>query len=169
MTSDDQLTFLSIGSYLMLLLLLFLTFLVLNLLGAYVKMPMAADDLELSKLNSDTRYSIMFGPDKCGTDNKVHFILQHKNPVSNVWEEKHFNTTIPIKGDKRKTHLYTLHIKNNNDFEIYIDMKSASKGNLLTHMKPSINPNEEIDDETDKQPEGVTNPNCNHHLRIRTD
>ena len=130
---------------------------------------MAADDLELSKLNSDTRYSIMFGPDKCGTDNKVHFILQHKNPVSNVWEEKHFNTTIPIKGDKRKTHLYTLHIKNNNDFEIYIDMKSASKGNLLTHMKPSINPNEEIDDETDKQPEGVTNPNCNHHLRIRTD
>ena len=127
---------------------------ILIYLGAYVKLPLAAESLDLSKLNSDTRYSIMFGPDRCGAHNKVHFIIQYENPVSKVWEEKHFNTTIKIKDDKLRFHLYTLHIKNNNDFEIYIDKKIAGKGNLLTHLHPAINPPKEIDDETDKQPDG---------------
>lgn len=119
-----------------------------------MKLPIAFETLNLSELNSDTRYSVMFGPDKCGTNNKVHFIIQYENPVSKIWEEKHFNTSISIKSDKIKFHLYTLHIKNNNDFEIYIDKKLAGKGNLLTHLDPAINPPTEIDDPTDSQPDG---------------
>lgn len=46
--------------------------------GAYVKLP-RADASDLSLFNDDTPYSIMFGPDKCGSNaNKVHFILQHE-------------------------------------------------------------------------------------------
>lgn len=116
---------------------------------------MASETLDLAKLNSDTRYTVMFGPDKCGTNNKVHFIIQYQNPVSKVWEEKHFNTTIAIMSDKLRTHLYTLHIKSNNDFEIYIDKKEVGKGNLLTHMVPPINPAAEIEDVTHTQPDGV--------------
>jgi Calreticulin family len=29
-------------------------------------------------------YHSMFGPDKCGATDKVHFILQHRNPVSGM-------------------------------------------------------------------------------------
>jgi Calreticulin family len=40
--------------------------------GAYVKLPRATDGLNLELLNNDTPYTIMFGPDKCGsTNNKV--------------------------------------------------------------------------------------------------
>ena len=115
---------------------------------------MVAADLDLSQLNSDTRYSIMFGPDKCGSNNKIHFIIQYQNPISKEWEEKHFNTTIAMKSDKLKTHLYTLHIKSNSDFEIYVDMKEASRGNLLTHLTPPINPEKYVDDKDDRQPAG---------------
>jgi hypothetical protein len=31
----------------------------------------------------------MFGPDKCGNDNKLHFIFRHKNPKNGTIEEKH--------------------------------------------------------------------------------
>jgi calnexin len=31
----------------------------------------------------------MFGPDKCGSDSKLHFIFRHMNPLTKVVEEKH--------------------------------------------------------------------------------
>ena len=107
--------------------------------GAYVKLPRSGEDL--SNLNSDTPYTIMFGPDRCGSNNKVHFIVQFQNPISKQWEEKHFNETIPIRSDK-KTHLYSLVIRKDSSFEIFIDSVSVStkNANLLTHMIPSINP-----------------------------
>ena len=57
--------------------------------GAYLKLLKDDSDLNLSALKDDTPYTIMFGPDKCGTTNKVHFIFRHQNPVSKEWEEKH--------------------------------------------------------------------------------
>lgn len=94
----------------------------------------------------------MFGPDKCGSaNNKIHFILQHQNPLNASWEEKHFNNTAAVKMDK-KSHLYTLVLRADNTFETFIDMKSSREGNLLTHMRPPINPPKEIDDPTDKKP-----------------
>jgi calnexin len=123
----------------------------LNCGGAYIKLLRDTPDLDVANLNGDTPYTIMFGPDKCGTVNKVHFILQHQNPLTGAWEEKHSNETAAQKGDK-KTHLYTLNIKSDNSYEVYVDKKLSKHGNLLTHMKPSINPPKEIDDPTDAKP-----------------
>ena len=39
--------------------------------GAYLKLLTAEDGLDLTLLNDKTPYTIMFGPDKCGTDAKV--------------------------------------------------------------------------------------------------
>ncbi len=36
-----------------------------------------------------TPYTIMFGPDKCGSDAKLHFIFRHVNPKNKTIEEKH--------------------------------------------------------------------------------
>ncbi len=58
---------------------------------------------------------------------QVHFILRHQNPVTGKWEEKHAKNPPAIKGDQ-KTHLYTLVIRPDNSFEIFIDKESAKKG-----------------------------------------
>jgi len=124
---------------------------VLNCGGAYIKLPRVSDSFDMSKLDSNTPYTIMFGPDKCGANNKVHFIVQFQNPVTLDWEEKHFNETVPIRNDK-KTHLYSLVMRKDNNFEIFIDSVLFKKGNLLTHMIPAINPPKEIDDPSDSKP-----------------
>jgi calnexin len=122
----------------------------LNCGGAYIKL--LRDTTDLSSLDSQSPYTIMFGPDKCGGTNKVHFIVQHQNPVTKVWEEKHYNETIPVRAD-RHTHLYTLVLRKDQSFDIFVDEKLAKSGNLLTHMLPSINPPTMIDDPTDSKPE----------------
>lgn len=123
----------------------------LNCGGAYIKLLRDTNDLSI--LDNSSPYSIMFGPDKCGSTNKIHFIVQYQNPVTKEYEEKHFNETIPMRGD-RSTHLYTLILYNDEDnsFEILIDNKSAKTGSLLTHMVPAINPPKEINDPTDFKP-----------------
>mmetsp|Transcript_21763 Transcript_21763/g.19831 ORF Transcript_21763/g.19831 Transcript_21763/m.19831 type:complete len:520 (+) Transcript_21763:44-1603(+) len=122
--------------------------------GAYIKLPRYTDSLDLNYVNNETPYSLMFGPDRCGSNsNKAHFIIQHQNPNKQTWEEKHFNQTAAIKTDK-KSHLYTLHIRNaDNSFDLYVDKKITKGGNLLKNMNPPINPPSEIDDPTDFKPE----------------
>jgi hypothetical protein len=120
--------------------------------GAYVKLPRVGSDVNFSDLNADSPYSIMFGPDKCGPSAKVHFIVQYKNPVTEEWEEKHV-VEPPLPLTDRKTHLYTLHIKPDSSFEIFIDKESVKTGSLLTDMEPPINPPEFINDPTDFKPD----------------
>ena len=86
--------------------------------GAYVKL--VREDINFSDLRDSTPYTIMFGPDRCGSNNKVHFILQHQNPVTKVWEEKHAKDVPAIKTDSL-SHLYTLLVRTDNSFEIFID------------------------------------------------
>ena len=66
--------------------------------GAYLKVPAASSGLDLGALEPDTPYIVMFGPDKCGTTNKVHFILRHENPVNGEWSEHHL-TAPPLPKD----------------------------------------------------------------------
>lgn len=57
-----------------------------------------------------TPFSIMFGPDRCGSTSKLHFIVQFKNPVTGEVEEKHSKQSAESTEfflDK-KTHLFTL-------------------------------------------------------------
>jgi calnexin len=122
--------------------------------GAYLKLVSADSNgkpFDAKKFKNDYPYVIMFGPDKCGSTNVVHFIFRHKNPVTGEWEEKHLqNGPIPV--NDKLTHLYTLHIKPDNTFEVLIDQVSHSKGTLLDNFKPPVNPPAEIDDPTDKKP-----------------
>ncbi len=60
--------------------------------GAYMKFLDAAKIKKPEDMTNETPYIVMFGPDKCGSTNKVHLIIRHKNPISNEWEEKHIKS-----------------------------------------------------------------------------
>jgi len=119
--------------------------------GAYVKLLRDDKDLDVADLSNESPYVIMFGPDKCGSDSKVHFILKHQNPVSKEWTEHHFSGDLKPKLD-RSTHLYTLIIRSNNQFELHIDTKPVASGSLLYNLVPPINPPQMIDDPNDVKP-----------------
>lgn len=119
--------------------------------GSYVKL-FDRSSLEVKDFDAETPYVIMFGPDRCGATDKVHFILKHKNPHSGLWDEKHFKEAPPVPHDK-KTHLYGLVINPDNSFEIQIDGATKASGDLLTSMEPPVNPPKEIDDPEDSKPE----------------
>ncbi|XP_018593485.2 calmegin [Scleropages formosus] len=124
--------------------------------GAYIKLLSAADNLDLEQFNDRTPYSIMFGPDKCGEDYKLHFIFRHKNPKNGDIEEKHAKRPdVDLKKfyTDRKTHLFTLVLSPDNSYEVFIDQSSVSKGSLLSDVVPPVNPPKEIDDPNDEKPE----------------
>lgn len=123
--------------------------------GAYVKLLTKETQGDLKKFMDKTPYTIMFGPDKCGLDNKLHFIFRHKNPKTGKFEEKH--AVKPKSGIEhvftdKKTHLFTLVINPDNTFEILVDQKVVNSGSLLENMEPPVNPPKEITDPTDKKP-----------------
>lgn len=118
--------------------------------GSYVKL-FDSNGQKAEDFKDDTQFVIMFGPDRCGPTDKVHFILQHKNPISGKWEEKHLKEP-PRVPDDMMTHLYGLVIKPDNSFEVQIDGVKKASGDLLTAMEPPINPPKEIDDPQDSKP-----------------
>lgn len=120
--------------------------------GAYMKL--LADKTPAEEFSDKTRYSVMFGPDKCGTDtNKVHFITQVFNPVSEKWVEHHLKDAPKVETDK-STHLYTLVVKKGQqEYEIFIDNKSKKKGKFADDFEPPFQPAKEIEDPDDEKPE----------------
>lgn len=108
--------------------------------------------LKNEEFSNASPYIIMFGPDKCGSTNKVHFIFRHKNPKTGEYEEKHMKSPANMRSSKLST-LYTLHVKPDQSFEILIDGKSTKSGSLLEDMTPPVNPPKEIDDPKDTKPE----------------
>eukprot|EP00002_Diphylleia_rotans_P006014 TRINITY_DN1529_c0_g1_i3.p1 TRINITY_DN1529_c0_g1~~TRINITY_DN1529_c0_g1_i3.p1 ORF type:complete len:588 (+),score=155.80 TRINITY_DN1529_c0_g1_i3:44-1807(+) len=119
--------------------------------GAYMKLLIEDDSFSMAAFSNESPYVIMFGPDKCGSDSKVHFIFRHQNPVSKVWEEKHLTNPPKIKNDQR-SHLYTLHVKSDNTFDLYIDLEKSRSGSLFDDFAPAVNPPAEIADPEDKKP-----------------
>eukprot|EP00795_Rhopilema_esculentum_P000380 gene380-10044_t len=137
--------------------------------GAYMKLLSDLPKLDLEELTDKTQYTIMFGPDKCGEDSKLHFIFQHKNPKTGKYEEKHAKKPTGDFSkifDDKKTHLFTLTIRPDNTFEIQVDKQVVNSGSLLTDFEPSVNPPTEIDDPSDKKPdewderEKIVDPNA---------
>jgi len=124
--------------------------------GAYVKLLADTEGLKFEEFHDKTEYTIMFGPDKCGGDGKLHFIFQHKNPITHKMEEKHakkptgeFNNIF----EDGKTHLVGLILRPDNTFEIQVDQVVVNAGSLLKDMEPPINPPKMIDDPTDLKPD----------------
>lgn len=126
--------------------------------GAYIKL-LTSPVKDLYKVNDETPYTIMFGPDKCGNANKLHFIFKHKNPINGTVREIHFNKANSLSSKltdvfkDQKWHIFRLVIKPDNSFEISVDKKVLAKGSLLEDFEPSVNPETHINDESDKKPE----------------
>jgi len=118
--------------------------------GSYLKL-FARGSSKKEDFDNDAPFIIMFGPDRCGSTDKVHFILRHQSPLTGVWEEKHLQDAPAVPKNKR-THLYGLLLRPDNYFEIQIDGQVVSSGSLLEEMKPPVNPPKEIDDPTDSKP-----------------
>lgn len=120
--------------------------------GAYIKLLSATEaGVTPDEFSDKTPYTIMFGPDKCGQTNKVHFIFRHKNPKTGEFEEKHVKYPAYPKLAKTST-LYTLVVQPDQTFEIFINNESKKKGSLLEDFEPPVNPPKEIDDPTDSKP-----------------
>lgn len=91
--------------------------------GAYIKLT---GDMDQSKFGGDTPYQIMFGPDICGPSNKkTHVIFNYPPKNDNLL----IKDQVKVESD-RLSHLYTLQIKPDNTFEVYIDQKSVKSGSL---------------------------------------
>jgi len=121
--------------------------------GAYAKLLSDEPDLSLDNFFDKTHFSIMFGPDRCGSENKYHFIIRFKNPVTGTVEEKHAKPSeIPpnIYSDG-KSHLYTLVVNPDNTFKMFIDQNEVNSGSLLKDLNPPIVPPKEIVDPEDKK------------------
>ncbi|OVA09729.1 Calreticulin/calnexin [Macleaya cordata] len=123
--------------------------------GAYLKYLRPQEAGWKSKeFNNESPYSIMFGPDKCGSTNKVHFILKHKNPKSGEYIEHHLKYPPTVPSDKL-SHVYTAILKPDNELAILIDGEEKKQANFLTgaDFEPPLIPAKTIPDPDDKKPE----------------
>jgi len=123
--------------------------------GAYLKYLKPQDaSWNPKNFDNESPYSIMFGPDKCGSTNKVHFILRHKNPVSGEYVEHHLKHPASVPSDKL-SHVYTAIIKPDNEVRILVDGEEKKKANFLSKddFEPSLIPEKTIPDPDDKKPE----------------
>ncbi|CAL9138786.1 unnamed protein product [Musa acuminata var. zebrina] len=96
----------------------------------------------------------MFGPDKCGSTDKVHLILQHKNPKTGKFVEHHLKFPPSVPYDKL-SHVYTAVLKPGNELQILVDGEEKRKANFLSadHFEPTFIPPKTIPDPNDKKPE----------------
>lgn len=119
--------------------------------GAYIKLPTTG--FAPASFDGSTTYSIMFGPDKCGATDKVHFIFQSKNPVTGKMTEHHMKSPPAVANTyDRKTHLYTVAVLSDGTFKVMIDGEVKKEGSLSDSFEPPVQPPKEIDDPDDKKP-----------------
>eukprot|EP00271_Cylindrocystis_brebissonii_P013302 TRINITY_DN33038_c0_g1_i1.p1 TRINITY_DN33038_c0_g1~~TRINITY_DN33038_c0_g1_i1.p1 ORF type:complete len:587 (+),score=164.23 TRINITY_DN33038_c0_g1_i1:221-1981(+) len=122
--------------------------------GAYLKflMPQTAGWTP-DQLVDSSPYSIMFGPDKCGATNKVHFIFRHKHPVTGEFIEHHLKSP-PFPTNDKLSHVYTAVVYPNNTLKIMIDGEVKKTANLLSSVDfdPPVIPAKTIKDPEDKKP-----------------
>lgn len=123
----------------------------LNCGGAYVKL-LSQEGFDEDKFSDGTPYLIMFGPDRCGDQNKVHFIIK-------TWDDEkkelveHQIKAPPMMKMVQLTSLYTLIVEPNQNFEIRINGEIVRSGNLLNSEDFDILPPKEIIDVNDVKPD----------------
>ncbi|XP_057949120.1 calnexin homolog [Malania oleifera] len=123
--------------------------------GAYLKYLRTQEaGWKPKEFDNESPYSIMFGPDKCGSTNKVHFIIKHKNPKSGEYVEHHLKYPPSVPSDKL-SHVYTAILKPDNELRILIDGEEKKKANFFSaeDFEPALIPAKSIPDPNDKKPE----------------
>ncbi|KAG2494437.1 hypothetical protein HYH03_007489 [Edaphochlamys debaryana] len=120
--------------------------------GSYLKLLSADPDLTPERLVDSTPYSIMFGPDRCGAG-KVHLIFRHKHAKNGTVSEKHL-VGPPQPEVNDYTHLYTLKITPDHQYEIRIDGDLRASGSLLNEsaLAPPLLPPADVPDPEDVKP-----------------
>lgn len=93
--------------------------------GSYIKLMPGGAKFDAASFGGETDYGIMFGPDICGSTKRTHVILNSEKKEENLMIKK----DVSCEKDQL-THLYTLHIKPDNTFEVYVDNKSVREGKL---------------------------------------
>jgi calnexin len=136
--------------------------------GAYLKLLKDNKALHAEEFSNASPYVVMcmylvsrstekiadvstVGPDKCGSTNKVHFIVKHKNPKTGEYEEKHLKNPPMMKVEK-VTNLYTLIVNPDQTYKIQINGETMKNGSMFDDFEPPFNPPKEIDDEKDTKP-----------------
>ncbi|KAL7604123.1 calnexin homolog [Lactuca sativa] len=100
--------------------------------GAYLKYLRPQESGWTPKqFDSNSPYSIMFGPDKCGSTEKVHFIVNTKFQKNGKYVEHHLTYPPKIPLDKM-THVYTAILKPDYEVSILIDGEEKKKVNILS-------------------------------------
>ena len=111
--------------------------------GGYVKLTPST--VKPRTFNGDSEYNIMFGPDICGSGHKiVHFILGKNG-------ENHLVTRNPAAMSDDLTHTYTLLLKQDNTYVIYVDAENVQEGDIEEDF--NILPPKTIDDPEVTKPE----------------
>lgn len=120
--------------------------------GAYLKY--LTEEANTGKeMDGSSPYVLMFGPDKCGSNNKVHVIFKHKSPKDGELEEKHLKDPPKMPSDKAP-HMYTLLVNTKeHTYEVKIDGKVEKEGSIFEDFEPPFNPPKMIDDPEDSKPE----------------
>jgi len=91
--------------------------------GAYIKL---LGDIDQATFSGSSPYQVMFGPDICGYSNrKTHAIFHYPPKNDNLL----IKDELKVETDKL-THLYTLVVKPDNTYEVFIDLKSIRSGTL---------------------------------------
>ncbi|KAL7698262.1 calreticulin [Lotmaria passim] len=109
--------------------------------GAYLKF---FSELDQKDFNGESPYWLMFGPDACGSMNRVHIILSHDGE-NHLWK----GSMRPTKD--QATHVYTLEIAANNSYQLYVDGAYKAGGSLEKDW--DIVAPETIPDPDEKKPE----------------
>jgi len=112
--------------------------------GGYVKV--FGSDLEPSELKGDSPYHIMFGPDICGTDKRIHVIFNYKGNTHLLKKEIDPKTDV-------FTHVYTLVVEPDDTYMVKKDGEVVQQGSLEDWVKDP-----EIPDPDDKKPEDWDKP-----------
>ncbi|KYQ91548.1 calreticulin [Tieghemostelium lacteum] len=110
--------------------------------GSYIKLLPAGLDQE--NFGGDSEYSIMFGPDQCGTQKRVHVILNYKGKNHLIKKE------ISKVETDQLTHQYTLIIHPDNTYAVLVDNNEVQTGSLFEDW--DILPAKQIKDPKQSKP-----------------
>ncbi|CAG8772429.1 25684_t:CDS:2, partial [Racocetra persica] len=110
--------------------------------GGYIKL--IPPEFDALSFKGESLYNIMFGPDICGVNRKVHLIVHYKG------ENKQVKKTLKAPSDQL-THLYTLILKPDHTYKVLIDNVEEASGTLEEDF--DLLPPKEIIDASAKKPD----------------
>lgn len=110
--------------------------------GGYIKL--VGKDYKPEEFGGDTPVDIMFGPDICGSENRIQLMLDFDGK-GKLWNK---SPAAPI---DHITHVYTLLLNPNETYEVYVDMELVGNGTIADDW--DVSTPKMIPDPNDKKPD----------------